>query len=358
MLKSFFLGKEYRLYAFLMGSLICFISWYSVQLSVAINQWNKEIYDAIQQYNEPYFWQLLFGWNWDSLQSFILLREDPLTEDRIIPSLLQYLIYYIPIAVYFTWQTQRFLFKWRQANTQYYLTRWEKCKEKIEGASQRIQEDLSKFGRTLEGLFINALKSSLTLLVFIPILWKLSEGLPVWDGRFIPGFLVWIALGMSLGGTLISVLVAWRLPTLEFNNQVVEARFRKQLVLGEDSMKKRLVADLFPMFESVRRNYYKLFNNYMGLSVWQTAFGILLGNIALVAIAPAYFAQLVTLGVFFQVLNAFGKVEQSMTFFVDSWSTIVDFISVVKRLRQFNKCLDEADAKANKPKAKAKKKDA
>ena len=342
-LQSFFLTKKYAAYAWAMGSVICFISWYSVQLSVAINEWNKEIYDAIQQYNEPYFWQLLFGWNWDHLKDFITLTEDPLTETRIVPSLVQYFVYYIPIAVYFTWQTQRFLFKWRESNTRYYLNRWENVKTKIEGASQRIQEDLQKFGATLEGLFINALKSSLTLLVFIPILWRLSEGLPVWNGQFIPGFLVWIALAMSLGGTLISILVAWKLPQLEFNNQVVEARFRKQLVLGEDDMSKRLVADLFPMFDSVRRNYYKLFNWYMGLSVWQTAFGILLGNIALVAIAPAYFQQLVTLGVFFQVLNAFGKVEGSMTFFVDSWGTIVSFISVIKRLRQFNKALDKAE---------------
>ena len=108
-------------------------------------------------------------------------------------------------------------------------------------------------------------------------------------------------------------------------------------------MKHRLVADLFPMFDNVRRNYYRLFNWYMGLSVWQTAFGILLGNVALIALAPAFFAQLITLGVFFQVLNAFSRVESSMTFFVDSWSVIVDFMSVVKRLRQFNKALDEGD---------------
>ena len=88
---------------------------------------------------------------------------------------------------------------------------------------------------------------------------------------------------------------------------------------------------------------YRLFNWYTGLSIWQTAFGILLGNVALIALAPAFFSELITLGVFFQVLNAFGRVESSMTFFVDSWSVIVDFMSVVKRLRQFNRALDEGD---------------
>ncbi len=189
------------------------------------------------------------------------------------------------------------------------------------------------------------MKSILTLIAFIPILWTLSEGLPIFDGKFIPGFLVWIALAMSLGGTLISVLVAWKLPGLEFNNQVVEARFRKKLVHAEDNLKDRLLGDLFPMFDSVRRNYYRLFNWYLGLSIWQSAFGILLGNVALIALAPAFFAQLITLGVFFQVLNAFGRVESSMTFFVDSWGTIVEFMSVVKRLRQFNKALDESENK-------------
>lgn len=343
MLKSFFLSKQYGPYAWLMGLVICTISWYSVELSVTLNQWNREIYDTLQQLDEPRFWDLLIGWDWNTLHSFVTLEKNVITDKPIVPSLVQYIVFFIPIAVYFTWQTQRFLFKWRQANTEYYLMRWENCPTEIEGASQRIQEDLQKFGKTLEGLFINALKSILTLIAFIPILWTLSEGLPIYDGKFIPGFLVWIALAMSVGGTFISVIVAWKLPGLEFNNQVVEAKFRKQLVLGEDDMKHRLVADLFPMFDNVRRNYYRLFNWYMGLSVWQTAFGILLGNVALIALAPAFFAQLITLGVFFQVLNAFSRVESSMTFFVDSWSVIVDFMSVVKRLRQFNKALDEGD---------------
>lgn len=342
MLKSFFLSKQYGPYAWLMGFFICFMSWYSVELLVAYNEWNRHIYDALQQYNEPVFWDLLFGFDLNQLSQFIQLAEDPITEKPVVPSFLMLLAVYIPINVYFVWQTQRYLFKWRQSNTEYYLYRWEKTDINIEGSSQRIQEDLAKFGKTLEGLFINALKSILTLFAFIPVLWTLSEGLPVWNGEFIPGFLVWIALIMSLGGTLLSVFVGWKLPGLEFNNQVVEAEFRKKLVLSEDNIAHRMTGDLFPIFSRVRSNYYRLFNWYMGLSVWQTAFGLLLGNVALITLAPAYFQQLITLGVFFQVLNAFGRVESSMTFFVDSWATIVDFISVVKRLRQFNKALKEA----------------
>jgi peptide/bleomycin uptake transporter len=81
----------------------------------------------------------------------------------------------------------------------------------------------------------------------------------------------------------------------------------------------------------------------MGFGVWQTAFGLCVGNLALVVLAPAYFDQLITLGVLFQVLNAFGRVESSMGYFIDRWTTIVDFLSVIRRLREFNVALDEAD---------------
>ena len=91
-------------------------------------------------------------------------------------------------------------------------------------------------------------------------------------------FLVWIALSVSIGGTLISLLLGWKLPSLEYRNQVVEAKMRKQLVFSEDDFSARATATLFPMFYSVRRNYYRLFNWYMGFGVWQTAFGLCVGN--------------------------------------------------------------------------------
>jgi peptide/bleomycin uptake transporter len=201
------------------------------------------------------------------------------------------------------------------------------------------------FGKTLEGLFIGLFSAVLVLFAFIPILWELSEGLPIWNGEIIEGFLVWVALAMSLGGTIISFILGWWLPKLEYRNQVVEAKFRKQLVHSEDDFSARCVQTLFPMFSSIKRNYYRLFNYYMGFGIWQTAFGLCLGNIAMIAIAPSYFQQLITLGVLSQVLNAFSRVEGSMTYFIDRWTTIVDFWAVILRLTEFNKALDIAEGK-------------
>ena len=239
-----------------------------------------------------------------------------------------------------------YTFRWREANTRYYLFRWENSTAKIEGGSQRLQEDLMMFGKTLQSLFTGFFSAILVLVAFLPILWNLSSGLPVWNGQIIPGFLVWVALTISIGGTLFSLLLGWKLPGLEYKNQVVEAKFRKKLVYSEDDYNERLTADLFPMFAAVKRNYYKLFNWYMAFGLWQTLFGFLAGNIAIVVLAPSYFSQLITLGVLFQVINAFGRVEGSLTYFIDRWTTIVEFQSVIRRIREFDRALTKAEETA------------
>lgn len=335
MLKGFFWNKSTFFYAWLMLAWLLLLSWYNVQILVTYNEWNREWYDAIQALNEERFWYLFWDINLGRMWDFIWRKPN------VMPSFAEILIVYVPLATYAIWQTQRYVFAWREANTHYYLEKWENSDKNIEGASQRLQEDLMMFGKTLQSLFTGFFSAVLILFAFIPVLWNLSEGLPIWNGQIIPGFLVWAVLIISIGGTLISFILGYPLPRLEYNNQVVEARFRKKLVWSEDDVNHRLTQDLFPMFAAVKRNYYRLFNWYMAFGLWQTAFSLLVGNLAIILLADSYFAQLITFGVLIQVVQAFGRVENSLTFFIDRWTTIVEFQSVVKRLREFNRVLDE-----------------
>jgi len=54
-----------------------------------------------------------------------------------------------------------------------------------------------------------------------------------------------------------------------------------------------------------------------------------------IALAPTIVTGAVTLGFVQQIIRAFGRVEGSLQFLVRSWSTIVELISVWKRLREF-----------------------
>lgn len=333
MLKSFFLTKKYGPYAWIMLAILLAISWYLVQILVVYNVWNRDMMDALKDKEMELFWTLFVGWDVDRIWSLANLSKNPNS------SFLEIVALFTPIAVISGWLTMRYTFKWREANTLYYLARWEKCEVKIEGASQRLQEDLMLFGKILTTLIEGVFTKIFVLFAFIPVLWYISDGLEIWNGQVIPGFLVWGALGLSIGGTCFTVLLGWIPTKLEVLNQVVEAILRKQLVLAEDDFSMRAFKALARMFDDVRKNYYRLFNWYTGLSVWQRLFGFVMGNIALVLLAPSYFAGAISFGVLMQANQAFGQIERAMTFFVDRYTQIIEFVSVIKRLREFDNAL-------------------
>ena len=49
----------------------------------------------------------------------------------------------------------------------------------------------------------------------------------------------------------------------------------------------------------------------------------------------------ITLGIMNQILRAFGQVASSFQFLVASWTTIIDLISVYKRLQAFEAAIED-----------------
>jgi len=99
MLKSFFATSDRALYAWLMLAWLLFIGWYNVQILVYYNAWNREFYDAIQTLQEERFWQLFWSFDPARFIDFITFGMD---EKTTVPSFLEILIVYIPMATYAT----------------------------------------------------------------------------------------------------------------------------------------------------------------------------------------------------------------------------------------------------------------
>jgi len=57
--------------------------------------------------------------------------------------------------------------------------------------------------------------------------------------------------------------------------------------------------------------------------------------IAYIFLIPTIVSGRITLGIMNQVLRAFGQVASSFQFLVNSWTTIIDLISIYKRLQAF-----------------------
>jgi len=315
MIKSFFGTKEYRLWAW--GGLILLfaITWGQVYLTVLINEWYGEFYNILQKANDVDAF-------WDSMIKFTYI---------VIP--------YIFVAMSVFYLAQHYAFRWRQAITYYYLPLWENCPSNIEGASQRIQQDTYEFAKSLESLGLGLFKALLTLIAFIPILWGLSEHVSVPFFKDIEGSLVYVALITSLGGMFISYFVGIKLPGIEYDNQKVEASYRKQLVYSEDDKSYAKSQTLFELFTGLRKNYFRMFNHYSYFSLWGNLYGQIMIIVPYLIMAPSLFTGLITLGVVTQTGNAFGKVNDSFSYLIDRWTDITKFISVIKRLKEFERLL-------------------
>ena len=225
----------------------------------------------------------------------------------------------------------------------YYTEHWQKLR-KIEGASQRVQEDTMIFARIVEGLGVSIVDSVMTLFAFLPILWSLSSyvtALPI-VGE-IPAPLFQAAIFWSLFGTILLMVAGIKLPGLEFNNQKVEAAYRKELVYGEDSEEHAEPVTLKELFNNVRKNYFRIYLHYSYFNVARM-FYLQVDNIfAYIILIPTIIAGKITYGLFQQIITAFGQVGSSFQFLVNSWPTIIELISVQKRLKAFESTLNDEE---------------
>ena len=270
MFKSFFFNKKWILWSWGGGLLLIFSLLIQVSITVQINEWYKGFYDLLQNATKSNISEF-----WNKIYVFCYLAFP-----------------YVILATFTGFFTRVYSLRWREAITFDYIPLWKNSLENVEGASQRIQEDTSRFAKIVESLGLQVIRGIMTLIAFIPILWGLSSGIQIDFLKQFPGSLVWVSLFVSLGGLIISWFVGIKLPGLEYNNQRVEASFRKE------------------------------YDQFMVI-------------VPYLVMAPSLFSGVITLGVIVQVSNAFQRVHNSFSLFIHQWTTITELRSIHKRLGEF-----------------------
>lgn len=310
-------GTKWAKWSVLGSALIVFITWFQVQVSVMLNKWYGGFYDLIQR---------------------ALAKPESITIKSYygeLATVAVIIMVAVMVAVFNRFFVSHYVFRWRTAMNDYYTANWQRLRH-IEGASQRIQEDTMRFASTVEDLGVSFLGSVMTLLAFLPILWTLSGYVKVlpFVGE-VPQALVFVAIIWSVFGTGLLALVGIRLPGLEFKNQRVEAAYRKELVYGEDAQHRAEPQSLKELFAAVRRNYFRIYFNYLYFNVVRYSYLNVGQFIPFIALAPSIVAGALTFGIMQRILNAFNQVEDSFQYLVNSWTTIVELQSIYKRLRAF-----------------------
>ena len=314
---KFFNSRKWFLWAWIGSFIILSSLWVQVVIDVKINEWFGVFYDMIQK---------------------ALAEPNAVTIDEYFASLFSFITLagmYIAVYVAISFFTAHFLFRWRTAMVEWYHSVYDKAR-KIEGASQRVQEDTIKFTRIMEGLGTSLIESIMILIQFIPILFGLSFGIPIfffgeWEYGLIVGALIW-----TIGGTVFLIVLGLilRLVGVEYDLQKQEAAYRKILVIAEDNETVR-PKRIDELFDDVRKIHYLSYLRYLYFNIGRIAY--LQANVlsAYVFLAPAIVAGVVTLGVMQQIIRAFGRVEGSMQYLLKAWPTIIELASVYKRLREF-----------------------
>lgn len=338
MIKSFFANRKWAQWAYGGGLFLILSIYVQVQFTVFVNGWYGTFYDMLQNpagRDMSEFWFAIFGWNfeWVSWLGFIPL---PIPRSFFVIA-----IPYVILATATSYITRLYAFRWRQAITEDYIPRWRKVEHEIEGASQRIQEDTQRFALIVQGLGLAIVRATMTLIAFIPILWTLSAQVDLPVIRDIPGSLVWASLIITVGGMTISWFVGYFLPGLEYNNQKVEAAFRKELVYGEDDKVNHGQPDtLFSLFTGIRINYHRLYLHYGYFDLWANLYSQATLLTPLIMIGPGMMTGAVTFGMLQQVSNAYGRVDGAMSIILDNWTTLTELRSIWKRLHEFEDNLD------------------
>ena len=316
---NFFTNNKWFLWAYLGSTIILISIWLQVQIDVKINEWFGEFYDMIQK---------------------ALGTPDAITMDEYIGGLFSFaklaaMSIVLGLAVSFL--TSHFLFRWRTSMVEWYHGVYDKAR-RIEGASQRVQEDTIKFSRIMENLGTSLIESILVLIEFFPLLMGLSVGIPImffgdWSYGLVSGAFIW-----AVGGTILMIIAAWILGLvgIEYDLQKKEAAYRKILVLAEDdgSIRPKTLNELF---SDVRTIHFKSYLYYLYFNIIRLAYRQANVLVAYIFLAPAIVAGLMTLGVMQQIIRAFGRVEGSLQYLFRAWPTIIELASVYKRLREFEK---------------------
>jgi vitamin B12/bleomycin/antimicrobial peptide transport system ATP-binding/permease protein len=307
----------------------------AVYMLVLMNEWNRAFYDALQAKNQSVFWAQLLRFT--------------------------YLAFgYIVIAVYKFYLTQLLDVRWRAWMTTHYLERWLAGQTfyrmelaRFSGGAgspdnpdQRIQEDLSLFTSYSVSLSMGLLNALVTLASFIGILWSLSGGFVFhWEGSTyeLHGFMVWAALAYCVAGSVLTHYIGRPQIPLNFTQQRYEADFRHHMVRvreyseaialdrGEQVERKHLDV----RFGAVLANYLRLIRAQKNL-IWFTSFFQQAAVVfPMLVAAPRFFAGAIQLGELMQIASAFGQVQDSLSWFVDNYSSLAAWRATSDRLTSF-----------------------
>jgi putative ATP-binding cassette transporter len=304
-----------------------------VYISKLINSWNARFFNALQERNAEVFWSELGLW-------------------VVLVAL------FIVAVVYRTWLMQLLTIRWRRWLSQVYFRDWladrtyyhmELTRRGVSNPEQRIEQDCNSFTSQTLSISLGLLLQVMTLITFTAVLWNLSSGfvLPLFGGLNVPGYMMWAAILYALAGSWATYVIGRPLVRINFALERYNADFRYRMVRIRENaesialyhgepMEERRLSGAFTRIFATWWAYMK----YNKRLTWLTSF---YGQAAVIfpyiVAAPQFFAGKIGLGIMTQTADAFGQVQGSLSWFVDSYTQLAAWKATVDRLTTFGEAM-------------------
>ncbi|MBD8096198.1 ABC transporter ATP-binding protein/permease [Pseudomonas fluorescens] len=324
-------GRAWLLLAAVIG-----LSLFSVAISVWINHWYKDFYNALEKKDTAAFWQLIgyFG----GIAAVAILG-----------------------AVYRLYLTQMLTIRWRAWLTEQHFARWLAHKNYYQleqggytdNPDQRISEDLNTFTSSTLSLGLGLLRNVVSVVSFSIILWGVSGSIEVF-GLTIPGYMFWCALLYAAVGSWLTHLIGRRLIGLSNQQQRFEADLRFSMVRvrenaesialynGEPNERQRLST----RFGQVWHNFWDIMKVSKRLTFFTSGYSQIAIIFPFIVAAPRYFTGKIELGELMQINSAFGNVQENFSWFINAYSELATWRATSDRLLSFQQAMSDNEQRA------------
>ncbi|MEN3930211.1 ABC transporter ATP-binding protein/permease [Microvirga sp. W0021] len=317
-------------------AVIIAINLIQVALSVRLNFFSRDLFNALQTKDASAFWfQILFVFCAFAAIWVVVGLMELITR------------YFMQI-------------RWRSYLNRYYVNNWlgdgvhyemQLIGKGTDNPDQRITDDLKSYVQSTLDLSIQILNQVATLVSFVIILWGLSAGFSFPGTDFpVPGLLVWVAILYAGVGTWLIHMIGRPLINLNFKQEQVEADYRFSLArIREYSEQIALLKGQGAEAEGLHQKFGAIVSNYMNIA-WRMMkittfrFSFMQANVVFpyLLVAPYYFIGKITLGQMQQTAGAFANVQDAFNFFITAYTILAAYKAVINRLTSFETAMKGA----------------
>lgn len=305
---------------------ILFLAMFSVRMNVLFSLWYNGFYSALQELNQTAFW-------------FFLGVFGVLGTVHVLRALLTAYVSQVFDIGWRTWLNDRLTKDWLEGDA-YYRDHF--LKEPVDNPDQRIQLDIATFVTSSRTLSIGTADAVVSLVTFTGMLWGLSGALAVM-GIEVPRAMVFLVYVYVLIATAIAFKLGRPLIGLNFMAERLNANFRYAL------MRLRENAENIAFYQGERVERTTLMNRFEAViaNVWALlfrglkfdGFNLAINQLAVVfpfiLQAPRFFSGAIKLGDVMQTSQAFGQVQDALSFFRMSYDGFAQYRAALDRLTGF-----------------------